>query len=110
MADDAIRIKVDKNVYQQTLSSLETQLENLKSYEENLQRQIDRLNSGNVFAGSDVKAALKKAEEALEGVRGGISRVMGYKMAIQQQLEGVESAAATLASDMDSIDIPNMFN
>ncbi len=109
MADDAIRLKVDRSLYTQTLSSLETQLGNLKSHEENLQRQIDRLNSGNVFAGSDVKAAIKKAEEALQAVRDGISRVTGYKMAIQQQLGGVESAKETLASDMSSIDIPNMF-
>jgi chromosome segregation ATPase len=110
MADDAIRLKVDRSLYYQTLSSLDTQLGNLKSHEENLQNQINRLNSGNVFAGSDVKAAIKKAEESLEAVRDGISRVTGYRVAIQQQLEGVESAKETLASDMSSIDIPKMFD
>lgn len=109
MADDAIRLKVDRSLYSQTLSSLETQLGKLKSHEQSLQYQINRLNSGNVFAGSDVKVAIKKAEEALQAVRDGISRVTGYKEAIQHQLEGVESAKETLNSDMASIDIPNMF-
>lgn len=109
MADDAVRLKVDRSLYEQTLNSLETQLGTLKSHEGNLQDQINRLNSGNVFAGSDVKEALKKAEESLEAVRDGISRVTGYKVAIQQQLESTVKAKETLASDMASIDIPNMF-
>ena len=53
---------------------------------------------------------IEKAEESLEAVRDGISRVTGYRVAIQQQLEGVESAKETLASDMSSIDIPKMFD
>ena len=60
MADEPLRIKVDKNVYQQTLDSLETQLEALQSHKENLQRQLDRLNSGNTFAGSDVPSKKQK--------------------------------------------------
>ena len=87
MADEPLRIKVDKNVYQQTLDSLETQLEALQSHKENLQRQLDRLNSGNTFAGSDVRSAIEKTEEVLKTVGDSISRVMGYKMTIQQQLE-----------------------
>lgn len=87
MADEPLRIKVDKNVYQQTLDSLETQLEALQSHKENLQRQLDRLNSGNTFAGSDVRSAIEKTEEVLKTVGDSISRVMGYKMTIQQQLD-----------------------
>ncbi len=79
MADEPLRIKVDKNVYQQTLDSLETQLEALQSHKENLQRQLDRLNSGNTFAGSDVRSAIEKTEEVLKTVGDSISRVMGYK-------------------------------
>lgn len=109
MADDVLRLKVNKDLYRQTLSSLDTQLDSLRSHEKNLESQINKLNSGNIFAGSDVKVAIDKAEEALQAVRDGISRVQGYRVAIQQQLDGVESAAATLASDMNSIDIPNMF-
>ena len=110
MADDVLRLKVDKNVYKQTLDKLDNQLGKLKSYESNLETQIERLNTGNTFAGSDVEVAIKKAKEALQAVRDGISRVNGYRAAIQQQLDGVESAAATLASDMSGIDIPNMFD
>lgn len=109
MADEPLRIKVDKNVYQQTLDSLETQLESLQSHKENLQRQLDRLNSGNIFAGSDVKVAIEKTEQALKTVGDGISRVMGYKMTIQQQLNGIQSAGAQLSGRMSGIDIPNMF-
>ena len=110
MAEEAIRIKVDKNVYQQTLDSLETQLENLESYKASLQRQIDRLNTGNTFSGSDVKVAIEKAEEALKAVGDSISRVVGYTVAIQQQLEGMQSSASGLTSKMSGIDIPNMFS
>lgn len=109
MANDVIRLKVDKNVYMETLNQLDTQLQNLRTYEHNLQVQINSLNSGNVFEGSDVKCAVEKAEEALQAVTDGISRVMGHRMAIQKHLDGVEGAAATLASDMNSIDVPNMF-
>lgn len=110
MADEPLRIKVDKNVYQQTLDSLETQLEALQSHKENLQRQLDRLNSGNTFAGSDVRSAIEKTEEVLKTVGDTISRVMGYKMTIQQQLDGIQSAGTQLSGKMASIDIPNMFN
>jgi prefoldin subunit 5 len=106
---EAVRIKVDKNVYQTTLNNLDTQIENLKSYQDDLQNQINRLNSGNTFGGSDVKDAIEKAETALEKVKDGISRVTGYRMAIQQQLTGVEQAASQLSSDMANIDLPNMF-
>lgn len=109
MADEPLRIKVDKNVYQQTLDSLETQLEALQSHKENLQRQLDRLNSGNTFAGSDVRSAIEKTEEVLKTVGDSISRVMGYKMTIQQ-LDGIQSAGTQLSGKMASIDIPNMFN
>lgn len=110
MADEPLRIKVDKNVYQQTLDSLETQLEALQSHKENLQRQLDRLNSGNTFAGSDVRSAIEKTEEVLKTVGDSISRVMGYKMTIQQQLDGIQNAGTQLSGKMASIDIPNMFN
>lgn len=110
MADEALRIKVDKNIYQQTLDSLETQLETLQSYKESLQNQIERLNSGNTFTGTDVKTTIEKAEKALSAVGDSISRVMGYKMTIQQQLEGIQSAATQLGGTMSGIDIPNMFN
>lgn len=109
MPEEAIRIKVDKNVYRQTLSGLETQLGNLNAHRENLERQIERLKSGNTFSGSDVQSSIKKAEEALEKVKDAISRVTGYRVSIQQQLEGVESAGTQLQNDMSGIDLPNMF-
>lgn len=107
---EALRIKVDKNTYQQTLSSLETQLGTLKGHQTELQNRIDRLKSGGVFSGSDVRTAIAKAEEAKETVKDAISRVTGYRESIRQQLEGVESAATQLQSDMSGIDIPNMFS
>lgn len=110
MAEEAVRIKVDKTVYQQTLSNLDAQLDNLKTYRDDLQAQINRLKGGNTFSGSDVQVAIEKAEAALEKVKDGISRVTGYRAAIQQQLTGVEQAASQLASDMSSIDLPNMFS
>ncbi|MFQ7765063.1 MAG: hypothetical protein ACLRH0_11905 [Blautia wexlerae] len=79
MADEPLRIKVDKNVYQQTLDSLETQLEAPQSHKRNLQRQLDRLNSGNTARDPDVRSAIEKTEEVLKTVGDSISRVMGYK-------------------------------
>lgn len=106
---DVLRLKVDRNVYQQTLSSLDAQLSVLKGYQGDLQTQIERLKGGNTFSGSDVRTAIIKAEGALEKVKDAISRVTGYRIAIQQQLTGVEQAAAQLESDMSNIDLPNMF-
>lgn len=107
---EALRIKVDKNTYQQTLDDLKSKLDVLKGYQTRLQNQIDRLKDGSIFNGSDVRAAITKAEEALETVKDAISRVTGYRESIRQQLEGVESAATQLQSDMSGIDIPNMFS
>lgn len=107
---EALRIKVDKNIYQQTLSSLDSQLDALRGHQGELQNRIDRLKSGNTFSGSDVRVAIEKAENALEKVKDMISRVVGYRMAIQQQLSGVEQAAAQLQSEISGIDLPNMFN
>lgn len=107
---EALRIKVDKNTYQQTLNSLDIQLSALKGHQSELQNRIDRLKSGGIFSGSDVRVAIAKAEEALESVKDAISRVTGYREAIQQQLTGVEQAATQLQSDMSNIDLPNMFN
>lgn len=109
MAEEAVRIKVDKNVYQQTLNNLDTQLGSLRAHQDYLQNQINRLKGGSIFSGSDVQIAIEKAETALEKVKDAISRVTGYRNAIQQQLTGVEQAASQLASDMSGIDLPNMF-
>lgn len=110
MAEEALRLKVDKDIYQQTLNSLDSKLGQLKSYKDNLDSQIGRLKNGNVFSGSDVKSTIIKGEEALEKVKDAISRVTGYREAIQQQLSGTEGASTQLASDISSIDLPNMFN
>lgn len=106
----ALKIRVDKALYQQTLNSLDSQLDALKSNRESLERQIGQLKSADTFGGSDVKSAIAKAEETLETVKDAISRVTGYRVAIDQQLSGVESAATQLQSDMSNIDLPNMFN
>lgn len=110
MAEEALRIKVDKTVYQNTLNRLDTQLGKLNGHRDDLQRQIERLEAGDTFSGSDVRAALEKAKDALEKVKDAISRVTGYRTTIQQQLTGVEQAAAQLSSDIAGIDVPNMFN
>lgn len=107
---EALRIKVDKNTYQQTLNKLQLELNTLIGYQNSLQDKIERLKSGSVFKGSDVRAAITKAEEALETVKDAISRVTGYREAINQQLLGVESAATQLQRDMSDIDLPNMFS
>ena len=106
---EAIRIQVDKNTYRETLSSLDAQLGALKGHRTALENDINRLKGGNIFSGSDVRVAITKAEDALEKVKDAISRVTGYRVAIEQQLSGVEQAATQLQSDMTNIDLPNMF-
>lgn len=109
MANETMRLKVNKNVYQQTLSQLESQLDNLKTYRDDLNKEIENLKNGDTFSGSDVKVAIEKAEKALEAADAGIQRVTGYRDSIQEMLQGTESSATKLASDINSIDIPNMF-
>lgn len=110
MAEEPIKIKVDKDLYQTTLDQLKMQLDKLNSHKENLERQIETLESGDIFSGSDVREALKKAKEALEKVKDAISRVVGYQRTIQQQLTGVEQAATQLSNNIAGIDLPNMFS
>lgn len=109
MANETVKLKVDKSVYQQTLDQLKKQLDHLKDYRDDLSREIENLKNGDTFSGSDVKVAIEKAEKALEAADGGIKRVTGYRDSIQEMLQGTESSAAKLASDISSIDIPNMF-
>ena len=110
MAEEALRLKVDKDIFNQTISQLGNQLDELRGERDRLQNVINRLKNGNTFSGSDVEPAIEKAEDLLEKVKDAISRVMGHKEAIEKQLAGTESAATQLKSDLTSIDLPNMFS
>lgn len=109
MAEDVLRLKVSKEIYQNTLNRLDEQLGILNENKKELEKQIYNLSQEDVFSGTDVKSTIEKANMALKAVEAGIVRVTGYRVAIQQQLDGVESAATTLQSNINSIDIPNMF-
>ena len=109
MAEEALRVKVNVDVYQKTLDELEGEIERLRSQQTRLETNIERLKSGNIFYGTAVVPAIKKAEDALEKVKDLRSRVQGYKVAIQEELENVKVTNQQLASDMSDIDLPNMF-
>lgn len=109
MAEEALRIKVSKDVYQSTLESLDSQIAQLVSKKNRLEADIERLKNGGIFAGSAVIPAIRKAEDALEKVKDLLSRVMGYRITIQNELTSVESTSQLLESSMNDIDLPNMF-
>lgn len=109
MAEQALRIKVNKDVYMKTLEELDNEIAQLRSKRDRLQQDVERLKSGGIFSGTAVIPAIKKGEEALEKVKDLLSRVMGYRVAIENELMGLESTTQQLESDMNDIDLPNLF-
>lgn len=109
MAEEALRIKVSKDVYQKTLEELDNEIAQLRSKRDRLQEDVDRLKSGSIFSGSAVIPAIKKGEDALEKVKDLLSRVIGYRVAIQNELTGIEATTQQLQSNMNDIDLPNLF-
>ena len=106
---EPLRIKVDKDVYQKTLDSLKLKLADLNGYRENLEKEIENLKSGEVYRGSDVQPAIDKAEQLLERVKDGISTVVSYQIAVENELNGITTAASNLQTSMNDIDVPNLF-
>lgn len=109
MADQAVKLKVDKNTYNETLESLRTQLNKLQDCREKLRTQIDELNRDGIFGASIAQGPKDKAEVMLKSVEGSIADVEAYKNAIQKQLEGTETEERNLESKLSNINIPNLF-
>lgn len=109
MAEQAVKLKVDKDTYNETLENLRTQLNKLQTCRENLQTQINELDHEGIFGGSIAQGPKAMAEKWLRKVEESISDVEAYKNAIQKQLEGTETEERSLESKLSNINIPNLF-
>lgn len=107
---EALKLKVDINVFKDTLEQLQTVLNNLTSQKDELQRQVNRM-QGETFSGSDVQGAIDLAKEAIDRVGKAIVKVTAQRTAIERYLTGVQTEASTLQSDVNTIksELPDLF-
>ncbi len=107
---EALKLKVDRIVFQETLNRLTTILGNLQEKRDALKTEVARL-EGETFDGTDVSDAIQVANDSLKYVQRSIEKVAAQRDAIQNYLSGTESAASTLQADAGAIRdrLPDIF-
>lgn len=108
--DEALTLKVDINVYQETLTKLGNVLSDLEKKKEQLQKNIDQLGT-DAFRGSDVSSAINLANKQMVYVQNAINKVKSQRDAIEKNLQARETNSSTLQSDVSNIDeaLPDIF-
>ena len=107
---EALRLKVPKDKYRETLEYLNGRLEELENNKRELGTYIGRL-QGDTFSGSDVQEAIDLAETTLKGVEKAIENIKNQRNTIADYLEHTESEALTFKADVNNIrnELPDMF-
>ncbi len=107
---EALRLKVDVNLFKDTLDKLNTILEQLEDQRSRLSAEIRKMD-GEAFSGSDVNSAKELAKDSLTYCETSIKKVSAQREAILRFLEGSESIATTLDSDVNTIrnELPDLF-
>ncbi len=107
---DALRLKVDENLFRDTLDKLNSVLEQLAGQRSRLAAEVQKLD-GETFSGSNVNSAKELAKEALNYCENSIKKVTAQKVAIERFLEESASTATTLDSDINTIrnELPDLF-
>ncbi|WP_418745980.1 hypothetical protein [Frisingicoccus sp.] len=108
---EALKLKVDINVFKDTLDQLGNVLQRLQGQRDSLKSEVDRM-TGETFSGTNVQEAIDLAEESLRRVENAIVKVTAQRDAIQQYLSGMETQASTLESNVSSIreELPDLFD
>lgn len=108
--EEAVTLKVDINVYKETLTKLGNILTNLENKKQQLQMNVDKLGT-DAFQGSDVSSSIDLANKQMVYVQNAINKVRSQREAIERQLSRRETHSSTLQSDITSIDeaLPDIF-
>lgn len=108
--EEAVRLKVDINVYKETLTKLGNVLTKLENKKQQLQTNVDKLGS-EAFQGSDVQSAIDLAVKQMDYVQNAINKVRAQREAIEKYLMERETHSSTLQSDIKGIDdaLPEIF-
>lgn len=108
--EEAVTLKVDINVYKETLTKLGNILTNLENKKQQLQMNVDKLGT-DAFRGSDVSSSIDLANKQVAYVQNAINKVRAQREAIERYLSEREMHASTLQSDITSIDeaLPDIF-
>ena len=104
----SVELLVDEGRYREALGRFNTQLDKLRGYKTELQRQIDRM-QGATFSGTNVTSSINKAKDTQKAVDKAIVRAQKQRDAIEYVLNQSQQSASTLEKDMDNIEIPNLF-
>ena len=99
---EAVTLKVDINVYQETLTKLGNVLADLEKKKEQLQTNV---------RGSDVNSAIDLANKQMTYVQNAINKVQSQRDAIEKNLQERETHSSTLQSDVSNVDeaLPDIF-
>lgn len=108
--EEAVSLKVDINVYRDTLTKLSTILTNLETKKQQLQSNVDKLGT-EAFQGSDVSSSIDLANKQMVYVQNAINKVRSQREAIERHLSERETHSSTLQSDITNIDesLPDIF-
>jgi len=108
--NEAVTLKVDINVYKETLAKLGNVLADLEKKKEQLQNNVEKLGT-DAFRGSDVSSAIDLANKQMTYVQNAINKVQSQRDAIEKNLQGRETHSSILQSDVDNIDeeLPDIF-
>lgn len=107
---EAVRLKVDVNVFQETLTKLGNVLEELENKKGQMEKMVSHMGTEE-FEGSDLDSTIALANKELEQVKNAINKVRAQKDMIEKSLQTRETSASTLQSDVSSIDeaLPDIF-
>ncbi len=107
---EAIKLRVPKEKYQQTISDLGNQLNQLDQKRARLRSLVDQL-QGDTFSGTDVQSAIDLAYESLRRVDKAYEKITRQRDTIQEYLNSTESDASTLGANVSQIQnaLPDLF-
>lgn len=107
---EALKIKVDIDVFKDTLTQLGDQLVQLRSQKDRLQTETNKLN-GETFSGSEVQKAKELAEDALKRVDKAIEKVEAQKKAIEDYLAETHTESSAFQSNIEKVreNLPDLF-
>lgn len=107
---EAIKLKVPKEKYLETLGKLETQIGNLTEQKDFLKARVNDLN-GETFSGTDVQSAIDLAIEEIRRTENAITTITAQRQIIQDYVNSTEGDAVQIQTDVKAIQdkLPDLF-
>lgn len=107
---EAIKLKVPKDKYLETLSKLEKQIDSLVDKKNFLKSRVQDLN-GDTFSGSDVQSAIDLANEEIRRTENAITKISAQRQTIQDYVYTTEEDALLIKNGTKIIQdkLPDLF-